>query len=186
MARILITDDDAYMLRILAMWLGHNGHQVVEARNGKLATKILENESIDLIVSDINMPEMSGVELAEWVRHERGLNTPMILLSSRCDQMQLSEKLGLPGISVHPKPFSPSRLMAQIDVALADPSAGINTATVGETPDDNKTAAVDHANRHGLLAHASGTTGHATGMALPTVEATEGPTAEFGPAVPTE
>ncbi len=140
MARILITDDDAYMLRILAMWLGHNGHQVVEARNGKLATKILENESIDLIVSDINMPEMSGVELAEWVRHERGLNTPMILLSSRCDQLQLSEKLGLLGISIHPKPFSPSRLMAQIDVALADQPDASNSQATDPAPTEAASA----------------------------------------------
>ena len=140
MARILITDDDAYMLRILAMWLGHNGHQVVEARNGKLATKILERESIDLIVSDINMPEMSGVELAEWVRHERGLNTPMILLSSRCDQLQLSEKLGLLGISIHPKPFSPSRLMAQIDVALADQPDASNSQATDPAPTEAASA----------------------------------------------
>ena len=120
MARILITDDDAYMLRVLAMWLGKNGHQVIEASNGKMAMKILENESVDLIVSDINMPEMNGIELAEWLRHEMGLNTPMILLSSRCDQTQIAEQIGPLGISIHPKPFSPSRLMAQIDVALAN------------------------------------------------------------------
>ena len=120
MARILITDDDAYMLRVLAMWLGKNGHQVIEASNGKMAMKILENESVDMIVSDINMPEMNGIELAEWLRHEMGLNTPMILLSSRCDQTQIAEQIGPLGISIHPKPFSPSRLMAQIDVALAN------------------------------------------------------------------
>lgn len=120
MARILITDDDAYMLRVLAMWLGKNGHQAIEASNGKMAMKILENESVDMIVSDINMPEMNGIELAEWLRHEMGLNTPMILLSSRCDQTQIAEQIGPLGISIHPKPFSPSRLMAQIDVALAN------------------------------------------------------------------
>lgn len=124
MARILITDDDAYMLRVLAMWLGRNGHQVVEASNGKMATKILQNESVDMIVSDINMPEMNGVELAQWLRREQGLNTPMILLSSRCDQIQIAEKLGPLGISIHPKPFSPSRLMAQIEVALATHAPG--------------------------------------------------------------
>lgn len=123
MARILVTDDDAYMLRVLAMWLGHNGHQVLEASNGKMATEILESESVDMIVSDINMPEMNGVELAQWLRGEKGLNTPMILLSSRCDQMQIAEQLSPLGISIHPKPFSPSRLMAQIEAALTDPPA---------------------------------------------------------------
>lgn len=140
MARILITDDDAYMLRILAMWLGHNGHQVVEACNGKLATKILERESIDLIVSDINMPEMSGVELAHWLRREQGLNTPMILLSSRCDQMQIADELRPLGISIHPKPFSPSRLMAQIELALTD------------RPDTNDSQAADPASREAASA----------------------------------
>lgn len=140
MARILITDDDAYMLRVLAMWLGRNGHQVVEATNGKMAMQVLESESIDMIVSDINMPEMSGVELAHWLRREQGLNTPMILLSSRCDQMQIADELRPLGISIHPKPFSPSRLMAQIELALTD------------RPDTNNSQAADPASREAASA----------------------------------
>ena len=85
MARILVTEDDSHMLRVLAMWLGRNGHEVLEASNGKMATRILTTASVDMIVSDINMPEMNGVELAQWVRSEKGLDTPMILLSSRCE-----------------------------------------------------------------------------------------------------
>lgn len=122
MARILVTDDDAHMLRVLAMWLGRNGHEVLEASNGRIAVEILKRESVDMVVSDINMPEMNGVELARWLRGEHGQQTPMILLSSRCDQMQIAEELGPLGISIHPKPFSPSRLMAQIETALSNHS----------------------------------------------------------------
>jgi len=120
MARILVTDDDAHMLRVLAMWLARNGHDVLEASNGRAAIEILEHESVDMIVSDINMPEMNGVELARWLRGERGLATPMILLSSRCDQMRIAEELRPLGIAIHPKPFSPSRLMTQIETALTN------------------------------------------------------------------
>jgi DNA-binding response OmpR family regulator len=138
MARILIVEDDAHMLRVLAMWLKKNGHQIVEAQDGREAAAVMGDSSgndsgnaevggpIDLIVSDINMPNMSGIELARWVREERGLTTPIILLSSRCDQSQIASNLVPYGITVHAKPFSPSRLVAQIEAALgAAPVAGV-------------------------------------------------------------
>ncbi|MCH7719531.1 MAG: response regulator, partial [Planctomycetes bacterium] len=163
MARILVTEDDVHMLRVLAMWLGRNGHHVLEASNGKIAREILESESVDMIVSDINMPEMNGVELARWLRGEQGRDTPMILLSSRCDQMQIAEELRPLGIAIHPKPFSPSRLMAQIEAALTDRPDGISTATVRERPQGTAADAVRQRIGQGPLAHARGTDGRAHG-----------------------
>ncbi len=157
MARILVTEDDAHMLRVLAMWLGRNGHQVLEACTGMMSMVILERESVDMFVWDINMPQINGVELARWLRGEQGLDTPMILLSSRCDQMQIAEELRPLGIAIHPKPFSPSRLMAQIEAALADRPEGISTATVRERPHGTAADAVRQRIGHGPLAHARGT-----------------------------
>jgi len=124
MARILIAEDDVHMLRILSIWLRRNGHDVCEACDGMVAKQQLESDSFDLVVSDVNMPRMSGVELAHWLREESGVNVPMIILSSRCDQQCIADDMAPLGIAVHPKPFSPSRLVAAIEKGLGDCGVG--------------------------------------------------------------
>ena len=131
MARILVAEDDAFMLRLLAMWLGRNGHEVTEASNGVAAQAAildLPHGRFDFIVSDINMPGLSGIALAEWLRHERRCGAPMILLSSRCDHDKIEEQVAALDVSVHAKPFSPARLVAEIERRLA---AGKSVGTAG-------------------------------------------------------
>ncbi len=118
MAKILVVEDDAHIMRVMCMWLSRTGYDVTEARDGKYAQEILESESFDLIVSDVNMPRMTGMELATWLRNEHGSNTPMIVLSSRSDQAELASCLDELGIQLHPKPFSPSRLKREADRLL--------------------------------------------------------------------
>lgn len=132
MARILLVEDDVHMLRVLSMWLRKNGHQILEAHDGREATSIIDRESVDIVVSDINMPHMGGIELALWIRNERQLQTPIILLSSRCDQSQIASNLVPYGVTVHPKPFSPSRLVAQIESSL-NPRLQSATPTANST-----------------------------------------------------
>lgn len=118
MARVLVVEDDAHIIRVMCMWLARSGHEVTEARNGAIAQEILTEQEFELIVSDVNMPQMTGLELAQWLRREHECNTPMILLSSRTDQEFLSSQLDEFGINLHPKPFSPSRLVREIDRLL--------------------------------------------------------------------
>lgn len=123
MAKILIAEDDVHILRLLSIWLKRNGHEVSEANNGIQARDLYSaapDGGFDLIVSDINMPGMSGIELAQWLRVEMKSDIPLILLSSRCDQAGMSEKLDPIGVQVHPKPFSPSRLVQEIEKRLAE------------------------------------------------------------------
>ncbi|HUU85758.1 MAG TPA: response regulator [Phycisphaerae bacterium] len=124
MARILVVDDDAHMLRVLSMWLARNGHQVLEASDGQNAREILGDTDVDLVVSDVNMPRLSGLELVEWVRAELSDALPMVVLSSRCDQSSIAENLKQHGACLHPKPFSPSRLVVEIERLLSVHSAG--------------------------------------------------------------
>lgn len=121
MARILVVEDDVHILRIITIWLKRNGHEVTEANDGQQARDLLADQSVegfDVVVSDINMPGMSGIELVRWLRHERKSDVPIILLSSRCDQSVISKELGPLDVQVHPKPFSPSRLIAEIERRL--------------------------------------------------------------------
>ena len=151
MARILVVEDDVHILRIVTIWLKRNGHEVTEATDGQQARDLLADQSVegfDLVVSDINMPGMSGIELVRWLRQERQSDVPIILLSSRCDQSVMSKELGPLDVQLQPKPFSPSRLIAEIERRLTKvgtahptsrgdapgPSSGQVAATESEVP----------------------------------------------------
>lgn len=119
MAAILIAEDDAHMLHILSIWLQRKGHEVFEARDGLMAKERFLSRSFDFVVSDVNMPGLDGIGLVRWLRGEHKSNVPMILLSSRCDQKAIAEEMASFDVQVHPKPFSPSRLMMEIERRLA-------------------------------------------------------------------
>ena len=119
MAKILIAEDDPHMLRLLAMWLTRNGHQVTEAVDGQAAQEVLIAANMDLLVTDFNMPRMTGAELVSWVRAQKSASMPIVMLSSRCDQSDISAELKPLNVRVHPKPFSPSRLVVEIEQLLA-------------------------------------------------------------------
>lgn len=124
MARILVAEDDVHVMRLMAMWLTKTGHEVLEASNGAEAKVFLTEGPVDCLVTDANMPICDGVELVRWLREDAGLQIPIMMLSARCDQDNLHEKLKDMQVSVHPKPFSPSRLSAEIDEKLAHAQTG--------------------------------------------------------------
>jgi len=119
MPTILIAEDEVHIRRVMTMWLTRHGFEVLEAPNGAVALEVLRHQHVDLIVSDMNMPEMNGLTLIETVRRERGSDMPILLLSARCDQSQLADKVRPHGVRLYPKPFVPSRLVADIDELLA-------------------------------------------------------------------
>ena len=122
MARILIVDDDAHTVRIMSLWLTRQGHEIIEARDGQIALNLLDSsqDPIDLIVSDVNMPAVNGLELLRRVREELELNMPFLMLSSRCDQTALTREIKPYWAHLYPKPFVPSRLVVEIDQLLAE------------------------------------------------------------------
>ncbi len=79
--KVLVVDDDAFVADLLAMILSESGFDVVSVANGRLAWETLQEKSdFDLIISDMNMPEMSGLELLHQVR-QAGHATPLIILT---------------------------------------------------------------------------------------------------------
>lgn len=119
MPRILIAEDEAHILRVMALWLGRHGHEVLEAPNGAVALERLERETVDLIISDMNMPVKTGLDLVKAVREEHRSDVPFMLLTARCDQERLSKQLAPFKVHLYPKPFVPSRLVTDIDRLLA-------------------------------------------------------------------
>ena len=118
MAKILITDDDAHIVRVMAIWLKRQGYDTITAHNGRDALDIVEQQQIDLVISDMNMPVLNGLELTREIR-KRGFDAiPIILLTARCDQDTLAKQLRVYNAQVAPKPFVPSQLVEQINELL--------------------------------------------------------------------
>jgi len=120
MATILVAEDDAHVMRLMSMWLARNGHNVLEANNGSRAKELISAGGVDFLVTDINMPYCNGIELAQWLRGEFKSDIPVVMLSARCDQAQIGEQLHRLKVTVHPKPFSPSRLSNEIENRLEE------------------------------------------------------------------
>ena len=120
MARILVVEDEAHISGLLRLWLERHGHEVFQAPDGMAALAVLDGQTVDVIVSDMNMPELDGLGLVQEVRGNRGIDVPVVLLSARCDQTKLKGMLDPYNVRLYPKPFMPSRLVAEIDELLAD------------------------------------------------------------------
>ncbi len=128
MATILVAEDDAHMMRLMSMWLARNGHKVLEAANGEKAKELIAAGGVEFLVTDINMPICDGMELVEWLRGEVKSDIPVVMLSARTDQAQIGEKFLRLNVTVHPKPFSPSRLSNEIEKRLEETRPAQETA----------------------------------------------------------
>ncbi len=106
--RILIADDEEGIREFLAYDLRYQSAQVFEAGNAVEALKIIENETIDLIISDIQMPGGDGVQLLRTI-HERGLVLPIVIITGFAE-ISREELLRLGAVEVLDKPIDESRL----------------------------------------------------------------------------
>lgn len=118
MAKIVVAEDDPHISRVIALWLQRGGHQVLTASDGKKALELIRAQGADLLITDVNMPVMDGLMLLEAVRAESLLAHPAIVLTSRCDQMEIEARAAELGAVVHPKPFSPTHLTETVESAL--------------------------------------------------------------------
>ena len=120
MAQILVVDDSASMRNMVVATLESAGHQVKDACDGQVAFDIAKSSSFDVVVTDLNMPVMDGIEL---VRNLRALAsykyTPILLLTteSAADKKSQGKQAGATGWLV--KPFNPEKLLATVDRVLS-------------------------------------------------------------------
>lgn len=110
MSRILVAEDDPHILRLISMWLRRQGHDVREARNGLAARELIRAEAIDVLVTDINMPGLDGLQLIAAVLPEGRVRRGVIVLTNRWDHGEIRDRLAQWSVHVLPKPFSPTRL----------------------------------------------------------------------------
>jgi DNA-binding response OmpR family regulator len=110
--RILLIDDDVTLTGILAAALGDEGWTVATARNGVEGLRRFESEGADLLVLDILMPEMDGLEVCRRLRRKSAV--PIILLSSRGEEVDRVTGLETGADDYLTKPFSTRELVARI------------------------------------------------------------------------
>ncbi len=119
---ILIVDDERRMVSLLQSYLQQEGYRVVTAYNGREALSVAQTENPDLVVLDIMMPEMNGIDFMHAHRAER--NTPIIMLTAKVEDDDKIIGLELGADDYVTKPFKPRELMARIRNVLR--RAGVN------------------------------------------------------------
>ena len=113
--RIMIVDDDPHTLEILRRWLHREGYITVSAEDGPTCLKSLEGDPVDVIVLDVMMPGMDGLEVCERLRqNESWREIPIILLTAKDDMETRSQGMVL-GVSEYlTKPVNKQELFARL------------------------------------------------------------------------
>jgi len=114
MPKTIMTVDDALTLRkVISFTLKGAGYDVVEAHDGVAALGALKNRSVDAIISDVNMPNMDGLELTRQVRQLPAFHrTPIILLTTESDPEMKNRGRAAGATGWIVKPFQPDQLLA--------------------------------------------------------------------------
>ena len=115
-ARILLVDDEASIQRAVAPLLRSRGYEVETVGSGSDALRVASERPPDLVVLDLGLPDLDGVEVCRRIR--KGSTVPIIVLSARSNEVDKVAALDLGADDYVTKPFSPEELLARIRVAL--------------------------------------------------------------------
>jgi len=116
MTKILAVDDSASMRQMVSFTLKSAGFDVSEAADGVEALKVAQSQSFDVVISDVNMPNMDGLTLVKELRSLGAYKfTPILMLTteSSADKKQAGRAAGATGWIV--KPFNPDQLLATVN-----------------------------------------------------------------------
>ena len=117
--RILTVDDSPTMRRMIEMTVKTGGYDVVEAADGQAALELLKGCSVDLVISDINMPNLNGIELTRKLRAlPQFSKTPIILLTTESDPEKKAEGKAAGATGWIVKPFKQDQLLAVVAKVL--------------------------------------------------------------------
>jgi two-component system, OmpR family, KDP operon response regulator KdpE len=114
--RILVVDDEPAIVRFLRTGLSSHGYVVLSAGTGRAALELLEREDVNLLILDLGLPDMDGLDLIIRLRAGRSM-VPVIVLSSRGEERSKVEALELGADDYLAKPFGMDELVARVRVA---------------------------------------------------------------------
>lgn len=114
--RVLVVDDDPPSVKMIAFLLKEEGFTVETADNGRAALEIIERQAPDLLILDVMMPHVDGLEVTRRVRQR--LDIPIIILSAKGETSDKVLGLELGADDYLAKPFEPSELIARVRAVL--------------------------------------------------------------------
>jgi two-component system KDP operon response regulator KdpE len=149
-ATILVVDDDSQIRRVMRNALSSHGYTITEARNGEEAIKKVRAERLDLIILDLNMPDMDGIEVCREIRALS--NLPIIMLTVRSAEKDKVRALDAGADDYVVKPFGIDELLARIRAALRRaPGEAVETSVLTKEMHldfDNRTIVVQGKSVH--------------------------------------
>lgn len=113
---ILLVDDDQEIRRFMQLYLHNEGYRILQATNGKEALQLAGSHSIDLMVLDLMMPEMDGLEACIRIREKYWM--PIIILTAKTNDLDKIQGLSIGADDYMTKPFNPLELVARIKAHL--------------------------------------------------------------------
>jgi len=120
MARIVIADDDADIRELVVFKLRHGGHEVVPVGDGAAAVEACTADKPDLVILDVMMPGMSGLDAAKALRANSVMDDlPIIMLTARAQESDIEQGLAAGADDYIVKPFSPRELASRVSAVLA-------------------------------------------------------------------
>ncbi|MBN1261626.1 MAG: response regulator transcription factor [Anaerolineae bacterium] len=114
---VLIADDEVQIVRVVRGYLEKDGYRVLTAYNGRDAWFTFRHEKPDLVILDIQMPELDGLEVLRRIRAAQA-GTAIIMLTSRVEETDRIVGLEMGADDYVPKPFSPRELLARVHAVL--------------------------------------------------------------------
>jgi DNA-binding response OmpR family regulator len=123
MPKIMVVDDEPDVVRLVEFILQKENFEVVAASDGRTALGLLEEEKPDLIILDIMMPLMDGMEVLRQIRsHRTTSRVPVIMLTAKTASVTVDEARQLWVSDYVMKPFDPERLVVKVKKALKLPA----------------------------------------------------------------
>ena len=119
MERVLIVDDDPDILRLVSYNLTQAGFEVVTAENGRSALELVQRHPPDLIILDVMLPDVDGMEVCRTLRgHDASRKIPIIMLTARSEEIDRVVGFELGADDYVMKPFSPRELVLRVKSIL--------------------------------------------------------------------
>jgi two-component system alkaline phosphatase synthesis response regulator PhoP len=117
--KVLVVDDEIHIIHVVAIKLRNNGYEVISADNGDEGFELACKEKPDIIVTDYQMPAMTGLQLVEKLRQcDETKTVPVILLTARSFAISKEQQEDLQISGCVSKPFSPKELLRNIEDIL--------------------------------------------------------------------
>lgn len=125
-SRILVVDDEVQIARVLRGYLEQAGFAVITAHDGREALRLARQEALDLVILDLMLPEIDGLDVCRALR--KASDVPIIMLTARVEETDRLIGLELGADDYVTKPFSPREVVARVRAVLRRAHAGADSA----------------------------------------------------------